>query len=439
MNKYKLTIINIIFFIFPLSIILGNFYTNLNIFFLFIGAIFFFNKEIIKFKMIFFDKIILIFFIFTFTTLIINFLESYASEVAPYWEQAGWSKIFPKVIIYKTFFYFRYYILYLTLRILISQKILRLDWFSLSCGICATFVCLDIIFQYVFGKNILGFEQIGTRHFSGVFGEELVAGGYLQKFALFTFFLPFVLKKNLFHKTSIQIIFFIFFIFGIILSGNRMPVLLFILSFFVFVLLDKNLKKYFFIFFVIICLILTSSYNLSQTFRYNAGNFYFNAKDLLHNIIIPEHNNKIGKGKSVEAKGGHGRAYLVEFYCFKTIFKKNIFFGGGIRSYRFFSGGCNVHPHNYYFEILTDLGLIGFSIILFFVFMLLRKILLKKNSSFNFSLNTIDYKIMPFFLIFVVEFFPVRTSGSFFTTSNATIIFIILSILVSLISQKKTL
>ena len=95
------------------------------------------------------------------------------------------------------------------------------------------------------------------------------------------------------------------------------------------------------------------------------------------------------------------------------------------------------HPHNYYFEILSDLGLLGLSIILIFVFMLLRDILIKKNNITKLSFNVISNKIMPFFLIFFIEFFPLRTSGSFFSTSSATVIFIVLPILVSLISIKK--
>jgi len=418
-NSYNSTIINVLFFIFPISIILGNLFINLNIFLLLIFAIFFYNEKIIKFKINFFDKIILIFFIFTFIVLIINFLESYSNN-----------EIFPKIIINKTFWYFRYFILYLVLRVLIGQKILRLDWFSLSCAICATFVCFDIFVQYFFGKDIFGIAQVGSRHYSAVFGKELIAGGYLQKFSLFVFFLPFVLKKNLSYKILIQIIVFIIFFIGIILSGNRMPLLLFIASIFIYILFDKKLKKYFFIFFIAVSLLLALAWNTSQTFRYNSGNFYFNGKDLIQNLFTKNLRDK-------RVKAGHGNAYVVEFYCFKKIVKINPLLGGGIKSYRTFSGGCNNHPHNYYFEILTDLGLIGLSIILYFVFMLFREIFFKGSASTKFNLYAIDGKNMPFFLIFLFEFFPLRTSGSFFTTGSAATIFIILAVLVSWVSKKK--
>ena len=72
--------------------------------------------------------------------------------------------------------------------------------------------------------------------------------------------------------------------------------------------------------------------------------------------------------------------------------------------------GCTTHPHNYYLEILVDLGLIGVGIILSFVFLLLYKLFIKKNKLFQFNLN-LDTRVLPFFLYFIVEFFPIRTSG----------------------------
>ena len=40
--------------------------------------------------------------------------------------------------------------------------------------------------------------------------------------------------------------------------------------------------------------------------------------------------------------------------------------------------------------------------------------------------------IFPFVLLFFAEIFPLKTSGSFFTTGSATFIFFIMAIIVSL-------
>ena len=41
-----------------------------------------------------------------------------------------------------------------------------------------------------------------------------------------------------------------------------------------------------------------------------------------------------------------------------------------------------------------------------------------------------NLKFLPFFIIFFCEIFPIRTSGSFFTTSNATVLFLFLGIII---------
>ena len=417
LDKYNLIIINFLFFLFPLSIILGNFFTNLNLLLLSFTAFFFYKKKIIEFKINIFDKIILIFFIYTFITLIINLLENYLS-----------GKIFPEIIIHKTFFYFRYYIIYLILRVLVSEKILRLDWFSLACAICASLICLDIIFQFFIGKNIFGLTPSTPRHFSGVFGEELIAGGYLQKFALFSFFLPFVLKKKKIPKIVFQLIFFIFFMFGIALSGNRMPFALFIFSFFIYFLLNSELRKYSYALLIVVFLFLSLNYNLNQNFKMRFDGFYMNGKILVNSFFVKD---------VINNKSLLKRPYVSEFICAKSAFKENPIFGGGIRFYRNSNQYCNTHPHNYYLEIMVDLGVAGLSVILVFIFMLLRRIFMQKILSFNSNLNPIDDKLMPFFLIFFIEFFPVRTAGSFFSTNVASIIFVVLAIIVSSLSKKK--
>ena len=170
------------------------------------------------------------------------------------------------------------------------------------------------------------------------------------------------------------------------------------------------------------------TYKMSKEFEMNSGNFYKETKNLFKTFFVQDLT-----GAPAEV---WGKPYVTEFHCFKHIWKKNPIFGGGVRYYRT-TENCNSHPHNYYFEILTDLGIIGLSIILFFVFMLLRKIFVKKNTLFRINLNALDSKIMPFFIIFFIEFFPLRSSGSFFTTGNSVVIFIILAILVSLISRNK--
>ena len=66
-------------------------------------------------------------------------------------------------------------------------------------------------------------------------------------------------------------------------------------------------------------------------------------------------------------------------------------------------------------------------------------VIIKTLKKIHFSNTVKDSKnlLLPFYIIFVIEIFPLKTTGSFFTTTNATFLFIILSFVVGLIELKK--
>ena len=95
-----------------------------------------------------------------------------------------------------------------------------------------------------------------------------------------------------------------------------------------------------------------------------------------------------------------------------------------------------MHPHNYYLEILTETGLIGFLVLATIIILTLYNTFYKKYfSGLSLQNNNI---IVPFIFLFFIEIFPIKSSGSFFTTGNATYLFLILGILIGL-SQKDNL
>ena len=131
----------------------------------------------------------------------------------------------------------------------------------------------------------------------------------------------------------------------------------------------------------------------------------------------------------------------------------NKFIGGGVRSFRLNCpkrkniyigptpesserGTCNTHPHNYYLEILTELGLVGFIMFLLIISKVLWNYI---NLNNVFEKNSIQRKIIvPFFMLLLVEIFPLKSSGSFFASSNSTFIFILLGVTIALINKRKT-
>ena len=92
-----------------------------------------------------------------------------------------------------------------------------------------------------------------------------------------------------------------------------------------------------------------------------------------------------------------------------------------------------MHPHNYYLEIMTETGLVGLVTILIIFFIIFYKSFCKKYL-FRSSLQK-NNLITPFIFLFITEIFPIKSTGSFFTTGNTTYLFLIIGILVGLIAK----
>ena len=89
---------------------------------------------------------------------------------------------------------------------------------------------------------------------------------------------------------------------------------------------------------------------------------------------------------------------------------------------------CSTHSHNYYFELLSEAGILGLILIVAFFSIIL------KNSFFyfkkNYKKNDLKfYLFIPILLVFLMEIWPIRSTGSFFTTWNATFTWMIIAIL----------
>ena len=122
--------------------------------------------------------------------------------------------------------------------------------------------------------------------------------------------------------------------------------------------------------------------------------------------------------------------HLSHYYIASKIIKENILFGAGFKSFRIESykkkyqedkiDGASAHPHQFHFEILSELGLIGYILIISNIFYVLFK---------NFSLRN-DYLFKAAFLFIIASLIPILPSGSFFTSYVATIFFINYSFLI---------
>ena len=333
--------------------------------------------------------------------------------------------------------FLKYLFFYIVIRFLTEKNIFNLKLFFLSCFICTTFVSLDIFYQFIYGKDIFGIETVGGgRRLSGPFGDELIAGSYLQRFSIFSFFLlPFFFlnySKKL-SKYLTPILFIIFFT-GLILSGNRMPMILFIFTISLIVLFHKQTRKYLIYFVIIFSIIFYTIYNSNNEVKNNFNNFYYQISNMVILVINKDFNNP----KSPQ--------YLREFASFYDTWLLNKYIGGGIKNFRYYCHvrpnidkasdfTCNMHPHNYYLEILTEIGLIGLLIVLAIFFQILYITFYRKYFTKS-SLKDNNY-IIPFIFLFIAEIFPLKSTGSFFTTGNTTYLFLLIGILIALSIEDK--
>ena len=428
LNLSKGNFLNILLALFPVSFIAGNTIINLNIILLIISTLLFYGRKSFKLRYYTLDKLIIVFFIFVIFTGIYNDIKFYVHD------------LYPKGIntTIKSIFFLKYLFLYLILRFLIENTIVNLKFFFITCSFSTLFVCLDIFYQFKFGVDIFGYEPIHVRKLGGPFGDELIAGGYIQRYFLFSFFLIPLYFKNQkkFLKLIIPILFIVYLV-GIILSGNRMPFVLFIFLLSLIFLFQQQVRKYFLSFLILTVVFFSLVYNSNEKVKANFNNFksiVYSTTDLIvkRDFLNP-----------------NSPQYLKEFVTFYDTWLMNKYIGGGIKNFRWYCHHrepglaakkgfiCNMHPHNYYLEILTETGVIGFAMV-FSIFMIVLYLSFYKKYFSKSPLND-NNVIIPFIFLFIAEIFPIKSTGSFFTTGSTTYLFLILGILIAICRKNNSI
>ena len=435
LNKYF--IINSLFSLLIFSFIAGNLVLNLNVILLIISSIFFFKKKIFQFKIDLFDKILITLFIYILLCGALNNI---------YYYKEGLIDDFS--IFLKSLLFLRFLLFYFVVKFLIIENIINFKIFFLAAFVGVTFVCLDIVYQLATGYDIFGYIAL-NRNLSGPFGDELIAGSFIQRFSIIALSLIpifYKFKKN-YYKYIMTFALICLYFFALILSGNRVPMAFFILIIAGITIFEQKLRKLLLPFILIVSSIIFSTYNLNENYRSHLRTFMettsvllpFSSKNLLTDeeaekykdfgFYTFEYKNKKYKMNNI---------YHKEFKTGYILWSDKKLFGGGIKSFKVNCPkakiNCNQHPHNYYLEILANLGLFGF----FIIFILFSLIFIKTFIAKYFKKSNLNHYhlITPFIFLFFAEIFPIRSTGSFFTTGNATYIFLLLSIIIPLLKIK---
>lgn len=283
-------------------------------------------------------------------------------------------------------------------------------------------VGFDIIFEYIFNHNILGFISPYQDRIASFTGKELKIGHFVLGFCFICsgfFFEKYKYNSN----TSILIGFLIifFFIVSVILTGERSNTIKAIFGLILYLLLfskkiNINKKKIFLILTIAFIVIFSVSQKIQKRF----------------NVFIIDLIKEKGLIKTYK-----GSTQAAHYYTAMEIFKSNLFFGVGNKNFRIechnekyynpsyarATERCASHPHQIYFEFLSEHGLIGTAIILTIIFYIIYKslIIYRKNNNLI-HLGSI--------IFIIITFTPMLPSGSFFTSFSATIFWINFSIII---------
>lgn len=315
-----------------------------------------------------------------------------------------------------TLFYFRFGILILIIWYLLDHyKNFKYLFF------CSITVTILVLLFYTCLQLFILHNSVDDMRISGLFGTELIQGGFVLRLTPIFVICYWYNKKYL--NSNFDLFFYLILILNlilIILSGERATFFMTLLGLFMSLIFFKiSLKKtiIFFLIFSSLCILTITIYpkskkrifeeTFSQVFSLS------DTKEIKIKIFSEGHEQHI---KSAA-----------------LMFSQNPFIGVGVRNFRleckkeiYKNIGeyhCTTHPHNTYLQFLSETGLIGFSFLLLFLIFLFTKIcqLLKniyiKNERVNVPLGVC-------FIIILINFFPLTTTGSFFNNWLSTLYFI---------------
>jgi O-antigen ligase len=309
-----------------------------------------------------------------------------------------------------------------------SKKIF--DQIFLYWSIIIFVVLIDIVFEHIFGFNLLAFESPSPRRIVSFFKDELVVGGFILGFSFLISSFLFKLTKNDTEKKILPSIFFCLSIICIYLSGERSNFIKALITVSIILLLINDAyfyikKKYIFLFIIIgLVLVTLSSEDIytKQIISYK--------KILLHS-----------KAPTYYEKFGHLR-HFAHYDVAWQIFKDNPISGVGNLKFRYICHNnkylnikieytherCSNHPHQIHLEILSEQGIIGYLIIIFTIFSILF-------NSFKIYRKTGDLIHLSSILFVLTFFIPLLPTGSFFSTFSGSIFWINFSFVHAFLSK----
>ena len=392
-KKYFINVSSFILYLFPASLILSTFLSNLFVTIISLSFLFYIILRKTKLPENIFFKLFIIFWLYL-------ILRSLFAE-----------NIFFSVR--SSFFYIRYIFFLFAIIFIIENNKYFLKNFLKIFLVTFSILLFDGLIQFLFGTNITGIsaKNLEAGRISGLFGKELVLGSFISKIIFLLLAILCLTKIN--YQKSIFLGTFFFSVIVVLISGDRSP-------FFIIILLS------------LILLILLKFFKLKTKiifglFLVSSILFTIYSSQVIRDRVIKHTTTQLINNFSSETKihklnifsKGHEAHYVAAY----KMFKENIIFGQGPNMFRFLCKkneyyvepqSCSTHPHNYYIQLLAETGLIGFSFLSALFLFIAANLLFKKLSNFGILIS----------LSLMLNLFPLIPTGNFFNSWVANLYFL---------------
>ena len=330
-------------------------------------------------------------------------------------------------------FYFRFGLFVLAINYFLNFKKDLIDKFTNILVILILFVCFDALFQFFIGFNLFGFELQSNDKLNGIFGDEPLLGSYLFRLlplALACLIYKFGDKNFRYYNTM-----FIFIVFIVIfLSGSRASLFLSILFIILLFLFVRSYQKQILVLGIIFFISFTIIAQFNEKFAYKS---YYNIIDPIKRILTTKQGNFETKGgKDLNLANTNFTIFTSihesHFITAYKIFKENKIFGVGNKMFRVLCSkeeyevnefSCSTHPHNYYLQMLSENGIIGFLLISILFTICLYNLIKELYFRYYYKLKKINDPCIIILIGLFINLWPIVPTGNIFNNWLSILIY----------------
>ena len=404
----------VLFLLIPLSLITGPFIPDLFLVIIIINflVLMYFNKKYRILK----NKFFILFLLFCLIATTVSLFSLNTSSIQ------------------SSSFYFRFGLFALASSILIEEKKHLLSYILYLLLFIYLALFCDSIYQFNFNENIFGIKIINSVNFriTSFFGKDEILGSYSIRLLPLTIFLVILCFNNSINTKRFLISSLIIFSSVIVLlSGERTSFALLILLILFLFSSSFKLRKLLLIPTIIALIAFTSVILKSEVIK---------ERMIGHTI------NQLGLNEKSERLVIFSKTYEGHYLIALNMFKEKPILGHGAKMFRFYCSkeenyiapnACTTHPHNFYAQMLSETGLVGFLLLIssfFYVLFLYLKnlyfqIFYKKQFITDFGLCLLSS--------YFITLFPILPSGNFFNNWLSIIIYYPLGFLIYTVKNNK--